>query len=91
MVDISRKIIEIYDISAKNIKAYIAFKTDNIYVLQIKNFKIRLYRMNPRPEKMLIILEAYSYIKELFKEKQVEYVLPKHQDQDHEIKLKSRS
>ena len=32
-IDISRKIIEIYSISAKDMKAYITFKIDNIYVL----------------------------------------------------------
>ena len=56
-------------------KAHIAFKIDNIHVLQTKNPKIRLYKMNPRSEKKLIILEAYSHFKELFKKKQVDSVL----------------
>ena len=56
-------------------KAYIAFKIDNIHVLQIKNPKDRLYRVNPRPEKKLVIPEVYSHFKELFKEEQVEYAL----------------
>ena len=75
MIDTSRKIIEIYGISTENIKIYITFKTDNIYVLQIKIFKNRLYRVNLRPEKMLIILEIYSYFEELFKKKQIKYAL----------------
>ena len=55
-------------------KGYIFFKIDSIYVLQIKNPKIRLYRMNPRSEKMLIIFEVYSYFKELFKKnRQIAY------------------
>ena len=45
-IDILRKIIEIYGISAEDIKAYIIFKTDNIYVLWTKNFKDRLYKVN---------------------------------------------
>ena len=40
-----------------------------MYVLQTKNLEVRLYRMNPRPEKKLIIPEAYSHFKELFKKK----------------------
>ena len=56
-------------------KVYITFKIDNIYVLWIKNLKDRLYKINPRPEKRLVILEIYSYFKELFKEKQVDSVL----------------
>ena len=75
MVDTSRKIIEIYGISAENIKVYIASKTDNIHVLQIKNSKDGLYRVNFRLKKILIILEVYSYFKELFKKKQVNNVL----------------
>ena len=67
MVDTSRKIIEIYGISAEDIKVYIASKTDNIYVLWIKNPKIRLHRMNPRPKEILVIFEAYSHFEELFK------------------------
>ena len=78
MVDTSRKTIEIYSISAEDIKVYIAFKTNNIHVLWIKNLKIRLYKINPRPEEMLVIPEAYSYFKELFKEEQVECVLPEY-------------
>ena len=70
---------------------YIAFKTDNMYVLQTKNPEIKLHKMNPRPEKKPVIPEAYSHFKELFKEKQVDNVLLEHQDQDHEIKLKSKS
>ena len=31
--------------------------------------------MNPRPEKKLVIPEAYSYFRELFEEEQVEYAL----------------
>ena len=77
-IDTSRKTIEIYNISTENIKTYIAFKTDNIHVLQTKNLKIRLYKMNPRPEKKLVILEIYSHFKELFKKKQVNNVLLKH-------------
>ena len=77
-VDTSRKTIEIYNISTKNIKVYIVSKTDNIYVLWIKNPKVRLYKINLRPENKLIIPEAYSYFKELFEEKQVEYALSKH-------------
>ena len=78
IVDISRKTIEIYSISAEDIKTYITFKTDNIYVLQTKNSKNRLYGVNPRPEEILVILEIYSYFKELFKKKQVEYALLKY-------------
>ena len=51
-----------------------------MHVLQIKNLKIRLYRMNFRSEKKLIIPETYNYFKELFKEKQVDSVLLKYQD-----------
>ena len=40
-----------------------------MYVLWTKNLEIRLYKMNPRPEKKLVILEAYSHFKELFKKK----------------------
>ena len=36
--------------------------------------------MNPRPKKKLVIPEAHSHFKELFKEKQVEYALPEYQD-----------
>ena len=74
-VDISRKTIKIYGISAENIKIYITSKTDNMHVLQIKNLKNRLYKVNPRPEEILVIPEVYSYFKELFKEKQVDSVL----------------
>ena len=38
-----------------------------MYVLWIKNPKIRLYKMNLRSEEMLVILEEYSHFKELFK------------------------
>ena len=31
--------------------------------------------MNPRPEEKLVIPEAYSYFKELFKEKQIDNAL----------------
>ena len=72
-------------------KVYIAFKIDNMHVLQIKNFKIRLYRMNLRSEEMLVIPEAYSYFKELFKKKQVDSVLLEYQDWDYKIKFESRS
>ena len=72
-------------------KAYIVFKIDDIYVLQIKNLKVRLYKMNPRSEEKLVIPEAYSYFKELFEEKQVKYALSEYQDQDYKIKLKSGS
>ena len=40
-----------------------------MYVLQTKNPKVRLYRINPRSKKILVIFETYSYFKELFKEK----------------------
>ena len=69
MIDISRKIIEICGISAENIKVYIVSKIDNIYVLWIKSSENKLYRVNFPWEKILIIPEAYSYFKELFKEK----------------------
>ena len=75
MIDTSRKIIEICGISAENMKVYIAFKTDNIHVLQTKNPKVRLYRMNPRSQKKLVIPETYSHFKELFKKKQVDSAL----------------
>ena len=79
-IDILRKTIEIYGISAENIKAHIASKTDNIYVLQTKNLEVRLHKINPRSEKKLIIPEAYSHFKELFKEKQVDSALSEHQN-----------
>ena len=79
-VDILRKTIEIYNISAEDIKIYIASKIDDIYVLQTKNPKVRLYKINPRSEEKLVILEVYSHFKELFKEKQVDSVLLKYQD-----------
>ena len=91
MVDTSRKTIEIYNISAENIKAHIASKTDNIHVIQTKNPKIRLYKINLRSKKMLVIPEAYNYFKELFKKKQIDSALLKHQDWDYEIKLKPKS
>ena len=59
-------------------KAYIAFKTDNIYVLQTKNLEIRLYKINLRSKEMIVIPEIYSYFKELFKKKQVDSVLLKY-------------
>ena len=90
-MDTSRKIIEIYGISAEDTKVYIAFKTDNIHVLQIKNPEVRLYKINPRPEEILVIFETYSHFKELFKKEQVNSALLKYQDQDHEIKLKPGS
>ena len=62
-----------------------------MYVLQTKNLEIRLYRINLRSEKKLIIPEVYNYFKELFKEKQVDSVLLEYQDQDYEIKFKSKS
>ena len=40
-----------------------------MHVLQTKNPKIRLYRMNSRPEEKLVIFEAYNYFKKLFKKK----------------------
>ena len=51
-----------------------------MHVLQTKNLKIRLYKINPRSEEMLIIPETYNYFKELYKKKQVEYALLKHQN-----------
>ena len=49
-----------------------------MYVLWIKNLKIRLYKMNPRSEEKLVIPEIYSHFKELFKKKQVDNVLLKY-------------
>ena len=49
-----------------------------MHVLWTKNLKIRLYRMNPRSEKKLVIPETYNYFKELFEEKQVDSVLLKY-------------
>ena len=46
-----------------------------MHVLQTKNPKIRLYKINPRPEKKLVIFEAYNHFKELFKEKQIDSAL----------------
>ena len=68
-----------------------ASKTDNIHVLQIKNPKIRLYKINPHPKEILVIPETYSHFKELFKKEQINSALPEYQDQDHEIKLKLES
>ena len=62
-----------------------------MHVLWIKNLEVRLYKMNSRSEKKLVILEAYSYFKELFEKKQVDNALLEHQDWDHEIKLESES
>ena len=62
-----------------------------MYVLQIKNLKIRLYKINPRPEEKLIIFETYNHFKELFKEEQVDNVLLEYQNQDYKIKLKPKS
>ena len=78
MIDTSQKIIEIYSISAEDIKAYIVSKIDNIYVLWIKNPKDRLYRINLRPKEILVIPEIYNYFKKLFKEKQVKCALLKY-------------
>ena len=49
-----------------------------MYVLQTKNLKIRLYKINPRSEKKLVIFETYSHFKELFKKKQVDNALLKY-------------
>ena len=46
-----------------------------MHVLQTKNPKIRLYKINPRPKKKLVIFETYSHFKELFKKEQVDSVL----------------
>ena len=54
--------------SAENIKVYIIFKIDNMHVLYIKNPKNRLYKVNFRSKKRLVIPEAHSYFKEIFKE-----------------------
>ena len=62
-----------------------------MHVLWTKNLEVRLYKMNPRPEKKLVIFEVYSYFKELFKKEQVDSVLLEYQDWDYEIKLKSGS
>ena len=56
-------------------KVYIVFKIDNMHVLWINNLEVRLYRMNPRPEEKLVILEIHSHFKELFKEEQVDSVV----------------
>ena len=47
--------------------------------------------MNPRSEKKLVIPEIYSHFKELFKKKQIDSALPKHQNWDYKIKLKPGS
>ena len=62
-----------------------------MYVLWTKNLKIKLYKINFRSEKKPVISEAYNYFKELFKKKQVDSVLLEYQDQDYEIKFKSKS
>ena len=49
-----------------------------MHVLQTKNLKIRLYKINPRPKKKLVIPEAHSHFKGLFKKKQVNNVLSKY-------------
>ena len=49
--------------------------TDNIHVIQTKNPKDRLYKVNFRSEKKLIIPEIYSYFKEIFKKKQIDSAL----------------
>ena len=49
-----------------------------MHVLQIKNLKIKLYRINSRSEKKLVIFEAHSHFKELFKKKQIDSVLLKY-------------
>ena len=77
-VDISRKTIEICGISTEDIKVYIVFKIDNMHVLWIKNLEVRLYKINFRSEKKLVIPEVYSYFKELFKKEQVDNVLLKY-------------
>ena len=51
-----------------------------MYVLWIKNFKVRLYKINLRPKEKLIIPEAHSHFKELFKEKQIDNALLEYQD-----------
>ena len=40
-----------------------------MHVLWIKNLKIRLYKINLRSKKKLVIPETYSYFKELFEKK----------------------
>ena len=72
-------------------KVCIAFKIDNIYVLWTKKSENELYRVNFRSEEIVVILEIYSYFKELFKEKQIEYSLLEYQDWDYKIKLESGS
>ena len=62
-----------------------------MHVLQTKNLKVRLYKINLRSEKKSIILEIYSHFKELFKKEQVDSVLLEYQDQNYEIKFKSES
>ena len=59
--------------------------------MEIKSPKIRLYKINFRSEKKLVIPEAHSYFKELFKKKQVDSALPEYQDQDYKIKLEPGS
>ena len=49
-----------------------------MHVLWIKNLEVELYKINSRPKEKLVIPEAYSYFKELFKEEQVDSVLLKH-------------
>ena len=49
-----------------------------MYVLQTKNLKIRLYKINLRSKEILVIPEIYSHFKELFKEKQVDNALLKY-------------
>ena len=56
-------------------KVYITSKTDNIHVLQTKNSKIGLYRINPRSEEILVIPEAHNHFKELIKKEQVDSAL----------------
>ena len=77
-VDTLRKTIEIYNISAENIKAYITSKTDDMYVLWTKNLKNRSYKINFRPKEMLVIPEIHNHFKELFKKEQVVSALPKY-------------
>ena len=51
-----------------------------MHVLQTKNLEVKLYKINPRPKKKLVIPEIYSYFKELFKKEQVDSALLEYQD-----------
>ena len=68
-VDTSRKTIEICGISAEDMKAHIASKTDDVHVLWTKNPEVGLHRINLRSEKKSVISGIYSYFKELFEKK----------------------